>query len=499
MKISISNHVTDNFTPVEVTSREELIKLTSSNYWSSGVYKDGYRNLKNFLYADFIALDIDNGCTIEKAKEVFSEYKHIILPSQNHRKIKKGVLADRFRVILQLEKRITDVREYKATWKELFKKFPFLDNACSDASRFWNPSSGEAYSSHWKSGKMVKVVKPKNDILLKPTLSDLKGNLNRKTYDFLLNGKKDNWNHALYEAALDFRSQGYSQEEAEFYLKIASREELGNDGELDNNDLKTINSAYMAESVGHEKRGSAGVFNIKSIGQLMNSSGELDWIVDDFMVRGGLSLWAGAPKAGKSTIIRQLCKCIVRGETFLGRECKKGKVLYLALEEQEQLLAKQLTQLGLTDEDSEDFKIHVGPVISQNKIEALGELIGALETDFVVIDTLILFAGIKDINSYNEVYGHISNFRDLARKNNVHIMFVHHQNKGPNDKSYIPGTNSIMGSQALHGSVDAAIIFSNMGGTRFITSSQRGGTPFNNRSLEFDADKQSYFLGRIDI
>jgi hypothetical protein len=87
------------------------------------------------------------------------------------------------------------------------------------------------------------------------------------------------------------------------------------------------------------------------------------------------------------------------------------------------------------------------------------------------------------------MYNILSYFRNLARDCGTHVTFVHHQNK-----SRSGDTNSIMGSSAIHGSVDNAIIFNSVDGVRFISTSQRGGRPFNNQPLEFEPNTETYHL-----
>ena len=84
----------------------------------------------------------------------------------------------------------------------------------------------------------------------------------------------------------------------------------------------------------------------------------------------------------------------------------------------------------------------------------------------------------------------LTNYRTIARKSGTHIVLIHHQNKGENR-----GTMSIMGSGAIHGAVDNAIIFNKYGTVRKISTSQRGGRGFDNHPLIFDMDTEHYTLG----
>src|SRR5262245_14100822 len=57
------------------------------------------------------------------------------------------------------------------------------------------------------------------------------------------------------------------------------------------------------------------------------------WIVQKLLRSSGLSLLAGKPKSGKSTLARQLAVSVARGVPFLGRPTRVAPVLYVALED----------------------------------------------------------------------------------------------------------------------------------------------------------------------
>src|SRR5574337_964518 len=72
------------------------------------------------------------------------------------------------------------------------------------------------------------------------------------------------------------------------------------------------------------------------------------YCVDNMLPSSGLSILAGKPKAGKSTLARQLAVAVAQGQTFLGRKTSKGKVIYLALEEKPSEVKAHFEDLGLT-------------------------------------------------------------------------------------------------------------------------------------------------------
>lgn len=249
MKISLFRNNT-NCESREITNFKELASLVCSSQhfaWSPGIFKNNYRNLDNFVSMDVIALDFDSGMTLEEAGLVFSDYAHIIGTSRSHQKPKDSKPAcDRFRVILQLERPITNDDDYKATFNELIRNFPAADRACSDASRFFYPCTGLHACS--AAGKQISVITaPPRPIKSSANTIDPehRGKLARATMEFISIGVKTNRTQSAFKAAKDFQEQGFNQAEAEeALLKSPNVDEPGFSAkEL----LRIINSAYKRE------------------------------------------------------------------------------------------------------------------------------------------------------------------------------------------------------------------------------------------------------------
>lgn len=335
-----------NFGAVEVSSMDELARLIVASPYSLGVFKDDYRTKANFVQAESIGLDFDDGVTLAEAEELFKDYSHIIAPSRSHQVEKNGVVQDRFRVILFLSTPITDAKVFEATWFSLYQKYPKLDKACKDASRFFYPSK---YIHSTKTGGLkVDVVESypelpdsakdwsyqaTGDKLPEGTLGDL----GKRTLKFLALGAPDGQKHReLYAAARDAHQQGYTKEWFGEQLE-ALADKTGDDAYIDKGSVTTVRDAFNKEP-NHEPRIEPKAFNLKKIGQLYEDKSEVNWLVDSLLSRGGISLMSADPKAGKSTLVRQLIRDVLRGDKFLTRHCKQGSVYYFAIEEQIQVI-----------------------------------------------------------------------------------------------------------------------------------------------------------------
>src|SRR2546426_12350319 len=77
----------------------------------------------------------------------------------------------------------------------------------------------------------------------------------------------------------------------------------------------------------------------------------VSWIVDGLLPAGGLSVFGGKPKGGKSTTARAIALRVSRGEPVLGRTTTKGPVVYLGLEDPRRVTKGHLRALGAQPDD----------------------------------------------------------------------------------------------------------------------------------------------------
>lgn len=467
---------------IEVKSLADVVNLMSTTTICTSTFRGDYRNIENFEKTKYIMLDIDEQCTLSEAYNYFKDYKYGIALSRSHQKdkvMKSGNIkpaCDRFRVVLELEDEIDNSDDYYETFASLHEEFPFLDGKCKDPSRQFYASP--VVQKVKETGKLVKkrkyIPKPKEGVKVETAT---KGRLSKTTLEFLAFGVESNFNNNLFNAAKDMQEQGYTKDEA---FNLLTNVECKYKKVPKSEYKKTIRSAYKNEG-NNKKR--LGAFNFKNIKQLFEEKPTINWVVDGLLSEGGISVVAGPPKSGKSTIIRQLSVAIAKGGEFLERKVNPGPVVYLALEEQDALVYDQFKALNVSENDPIMF--HVGPLNKRNGFEDFKEFLEINSPRLAVIDTLVLFAQIKDDNNYKEVYNALTDFRDLARATGTHIVCIHHSNK----------SGGVMGSTAFTGAVDAIFTFENVSGKRFISTQGRGTKDFRRRLVEYNEETQSYLLG----
>jgi hypothetical protein len=505
MKISISKGI-EFFKTVEFKTVGELAKQACKTNISTSVFTDGKREIDSFEYAECIGLDIDNEpkdhtttLTLEQAREDFKDFKHVILATRSHMKKKHGKVAERFRVILFLETPITEVDDFYATWHYLKSKFPAIDIQCKDPSRFWYKHSAILGGND---GKLIKPVKaaPKKEKVNKHTvtLPGQRGELAKATYKLLQDGvEPGSRNGSVHKAARDFNQNLYTQEEAESkIIEALERNDVFDSDFTDEEARAAIASAYSkdAKHAPRLEETEPRAFRYQTLGDLLSQpETKEDWIVDELLLKGGLSILVGVPKSGKTTLARQLEKSILRGEDFLGRKVQQGSVVHYSFDEKARTAKRHYRKLGLNESDK--LILHFGSVENENYASELEEDFLKLKPTIAVIDTLFDMVDVEDVNSYGPIKKQMAYFSSLAERTECHILFIHHQNK-PNQNYGRGSGHNVLGSTAIFGSVDCCMILERLRDSelREIAVQGRGVEDFDKLHLRFDKSTQMYLI-----
>jgi RecA-family ATPase len=234
-------------------------------------------------------------------------------------------------------------------------------------------------------------------------------------------------------------------------------------------------------------------FTFKPVADLYSAPEEqVPFCVANLLPSCGLSVLAGKPKAGKSTIARQLGAAVAQGKRFLDRETEQGPVLYLALEEKESQIKAHFQALGLTESDP--LYTICGSIL---KAEAIGKLEASLKAMpgivLVIIDTIFRFVGVRDGNDYVQVNNALEPLMTLAREFGCHIVMVHHMKKRETEDPM----DGALGSTAIAAAVDTYIALKvDASRRRTISTRQRYGTDLEETRLEWCAETKSLSLGQ---
>lgn len=120
--------------------------------YSAGTFRNDYINDANYLQEqNLFIIDIDNDLTLEDAKNLFSGMTYLIATTRTHQKEKKGIVCDRFRIILPT---MSTFHLSPAVYSEMYMNvinslgIEEADTQCRNASRWYygNPDGQYWYN-----------------------------------------------------------------------------------------------------------------------------------------------------------------------------------------------------------------------------------------------------------------------------------------------------------------------------------------------------------------
>ncbi|MDZ4712441.1 MAG: AAA family ATPase [bacterium] len=195
----------------------------------------------------------------------------------------------------------------------------------------------------------------------------------------------------------------------------------------------------------------------KSWVDITEEENKREWIWENYIAKGHITLLSALWKAGKSTLLRHLFVAISREEEFGGQPTTKSRVLIISEENEGEWLS-QREELD-EDEVSHIFiwsrPIRVKPNLKQwiQFVTQITDYSIENNIDLIVIDTLSTFWPIDNENDSAQVLKALVPLYALTEKK-LGVLLVHHFRKGGGDQA-----QASRGSGALPGFVDNIIEF----------------------------------------
>lgn len=209
-----------------ITSLKQLESLTREHAWSPYLFNrvdqvkpngEPYKlhRLKiNFKEANYFAIDIDDGLSLQDAITKFKEMgvTGFINTSKSHQISKDGKTpTDRFRIVFVLSRPITKNEEILGTFQQLKEHFPAMDDACKDEARWFSKSKELVYINENGTHIVPSLPIVKNTIVDTNDGSGLQ--LSKTTDDFLSSYIEEGSRHdQLVKACMNAGQQGWSKE-----------------------------------------------------------------------------------------------------------------------------------------------------------------------------------------------------------------------------------------------------------------------------------------------
>jgi hypothetical protein len=192
---------------------------------------------------------------------------------------------------------------------------------------------------------------------------------------------------------------------------------------------------------------------------------ETHWLWEGILIAGGLGWLVSKPKVGKSVTGLNLGVRVSRGEPFLGKNTTQGFVVYLALEDSQDEVRKNLIKMG---GDFTNIYFHFG-MAPKDALEQLIILMEERKPVLVIIDIAQKLLRAKKIEDYAEAISKLEPLNEAARKYNCQVLLTGHAPKIDRDL-----IDSILGSSGYSGSVDTVMgIKKDRNGRRSFSTIQR--------------------------
>jgi len=202
------------------------------------------------------------------------------------------------------------------------------------------------------------------------------------------------------------------------------------------------------------------------------------FLVDGLIPAGQLVMLGGRGKAGKSWLVLQLIAAVDRGIMFLGKPTKRGRVLYLALEDGRRRMNQRPKILRWQPSPAVDISFRVANFDHGGEgLAHIRQAIADKRYDLVVIDTLIkTLSAAADENSNTEMAAICNELADMAHDSGAAIVIVHHTSKVKTENPF----DNLRGASAIRNAYDVGLLLRR-------EHNQREAT-LHVESRDFDAD-----------
>tara|TARA_Y100000590_G_scaffold339109_1_gene386538 strand:- start:7797 stop:9461 length:1665 start_codon:yes stop_codon:yes gene_type:complete len=180
------------------------------------------------------------------------------------------------------------------------------------------------------------------------------------------------------------------------------------------------------------------------------------WVIEDILPSGSLTMISSPMKAGKSTFARHMALSIAQGTPFLDRNVQQGLVLYLAIEEPREMVRAAFRKLGISEDTP--LEIHNGSVPQKDGDKDLRAIVMNKKPAAVFIDTVgRMRNGRIEFNDYGQTMTWLEPFMYMAHEQGTAVVLLYHDNKSGRKSVGYEGMFSILGSMGIGATVDQLI------------------------------------------
>jgi hypothetical protein len=217
---------------------------------------------------------------------------------------------------------------------------------------------------------------------------------------------------------------------------------------------------------------------------LTRPAAPVDWLWKDRLPAGTVNMVVSKPKVGKSTFARNLALAVARGRALFGLPVKRGKVVYLHLEELIDHVVADFRAMGADKTVGIEF-------LDSATMQLVVQLVKTKKPSLLIIDPLFRLIQVKDEKAYAEGYKALGPLIDAARETGTCILCLHHSSKSVKTDAI----DAPIGSTAYGGSVSTLLVMNTTDRGRTIKTVQRVGPSLEETILNFDPATRLLTLG----
>lgn len=250
---SVSTDLAHNYAP-KVNKWSEMPRLLSSGLnFTTHHFQEQHRLNDNAIQGfNMIVLDVDEDTPLALAIALLEDYEYVIGTTKSHQKDKGGLVADRYRILLPLDRTIKlNKEDYSEFMKNIFDWIPVAcDEGTKDIARKWATYEGsQVFVNHGEMICPLEFIPATSKQQARAERVKELGNLNALEKWFALNSSVGDRNNKMLNYALVLKDGGKSYDEvtdAVFALNDKLYDRLP-EQELMETVFKTLRRKYAEE------------------------------------------------------------------------------------------------------------------------------------------------------------------------------------------------------------------------------------------------------------
>jgi len=221
-------------------------------------------------------------------------------------------------------------------------------------------------------------------------------------------------------------------------------------------DEQTENSENTTSTETNEQAEKASAPRVLSLDEAWTRAkqlGPVRWAVERLIPQAGLTIVAGRPKKGKSTLVRQLAVAVALGKPeVLNREVRQTGVTLSIAEEYLPEAVEHLQELGVNRQNDRLYLVPECPWGCWNSLLTQAHGLGC---GLLVLDPGNDALGIGKVIDYADTSQVMTEVRKRARETGIGVVAILHTSKQHHSQ---PGLDAVLGSTAYTGVADVTIL-----------------------------------------